>query len=164
MSNMNLWNACNIQYYESLFMSNLIFLCPTWIYRMNVIFSVMSFHSYVQDTNLCPTWIYEMHATFSIMHFYFMYTILFYVQHMCNLPFYVQHKSTKYLWHSVLWVFILMSNILFYVQHESTKCMRHSVWYDFILYPTYYFVSNICSTYHFMSNRNLQNAYNIQCY
>ena len=96
MSNMNLRNACNIQYYESLFMSNIFFLCPTWIYRMNVTFSFMNFYSYVQ--------------------------------------------------------------------HESTKCIQHSVLCIFILCPPYYFMSNICATYHFMSNTNLQNTCDIQYY
>ena len=72
-----------------------------------------------------------MHTTFSIMPFHFMSAILFYGQHMCNLPFYVQHESTKCIQHSILLVFILMSNILFLSNMKFTKCMR------------FYFMSNI---------------------
>ena len=144
MSNMNLRNACDIRYHLFLFYVQHTILC----YSVSCIYI------------LCPTYYFMSNMNLQNACDIQYYAFLF----MSNILFYVQHESTKCMLHSVLRVFILMSNILVYVQHRSTNCMLHSVSCVFILCPTHNFVSIICVTCHFMSNMNLQNAYDIQYY
>ena len=97
---------------------------------------------------------------------------------MSNIPFYVQHKSTKYMGHSISYLFILMSNLPFYVQHESTKSLVYSSLSMVILCPTWIYEMHetlnvmhlslyvqhtvLCPTYCFMSNIDLRNTWDIQ--
>ena len=95
-------------------MSNMIFLCQGWIYKMyhtsNMIF-------------LCPWWIYGKYAISNIIllcpgWIYEIFTIWIYTC-LCLCPTwvsYVKDESTKWLLYVILHLFNLMSNMIFLCQ------------------------------------------------
>ena len=78
-------------------MSNMIFLCPGWIYGKYAISNIIL---------LCPGWIYEM---FTI----WIYTCLWLCPTWVS---YVKDESTKWLLYVILHLFNLMSNMIFLCQ------------------------------------------------
>ena len=108
MSSMNLQNVYYIkdestklllyvQLHLFILKSNMLFLCPGWIYGKYAISNIIL---------LCPGWIYEM---FTI----WIYTCL------CLCPTwvsYVKDETTKWLLYVILHMFNLMSNMIFLCQ------------------------------------------------
>ena len=107
--NLNLQNVYYLNLHLFMLMSDMIFLCQGWIYKMIAIYNIALVYSYAQHDVFMSRM--NLRNVCHIQHNISMSRI-----NLRNVYFYVKDESTKWLLYGILHLFILMSDMIFSCQ------------------------------------------------